>query len=761
MKALPDTSPDQQGETQDEKPNIDLQRLDAFGQSLARKRSEAIKARAASGIEQIWREDEEFYEGIDDANRGEERLTWRSKPPGMVDVSRSRNSETQSTLFMGITGPFVDAGSARISDMLFPTDEPSWSLDTTPIPDLIAASKGEYTPGMLRAANMQANGDPRRAAEMLAESQQNAQAELEEAKAKAKAASKRIEDWLEESQWHAQGRLVIEDAARVGTGVMKGPVPKVCRRVAWMPEDVEQQQPAQVHIKQTIKPESRRISYWDFYPDDTCGENIHNGSSIWERDQFSKRQVRALKNDPDCIPEQIEKVLREGPHKAKSEYEHVGEVSSELAATQTYEVWFFTGTAEKEDIEAAGCSCEDADDPHIDVHLMMINNSVVKVTKTLLEYSTFFYDVMVWQKRANHWTGIGLARRIRPAEKLLVAAVRHLSDNAGAAAGPMLLFREGIIYPADGNVCIKPRKAWRIPSTADESITPDKAIGYLKIDMMVNELMTIIELAIRFAELLSGMPLLMQGQPSTSMPDTLGGQQLFHENASVTARRLAKLFDDRINEPQLQRHYEWLLRYGDDPDEKGDFNINATGSPALVDRALQNQELVNLGMLVLDPRYGLDPERWAAEYLKSRKLDVKSFQYDDDERKDLMQKLAQGTEDNSVELAKIRDETQRWTKAIDVKLEQYKLASETDEAQKDRTLQVLLTTLEHELKSAEMAGQRVINTEKLKAALAQTTMRLNTQSRLAGMSSAQKAPEVATPAMEPPGRAPAGEAFQK
>jgi hypothetical protein len=57
-------------------------RLDALGESLAQSRSDAINAREQSGIEQQWIEDEEFYQGIDDANRNEHSNAWRTKPPG-------------------------------------------------------------------------------------------------------------------------------------------------------------------------------------------------------------------------------------------------------------------------------------------------------------------------------------------------------------------------------------------------------------------------------------------------------------------------------------------------------------------------------------------------------------------------------------------------------------------------------------------------------------------------------------------------------
>ena len=49
----------------------DLQEPDrsSFLISLLAKRKEAITARQASGIEHEWQEDDEHYNGIDDANR--------------------------------------------------------------------------------------------------------------------------------------------------------------------------------------------------------------------------------------------------------------------------------------------------------------------------------------------------------------------------------------------------------------------------------------------------------------------------------------------------------------------------------------------------------------------------------------------------------------------------------------------------------------------------------------------------------------------
>ena len=52
-----------------------IARINALGVSLAKKRDKAVNHRKSTGIEATWTEDEEFYQGIDDANREELKIT--------------------------------------------------------------------------------------------------------------------------------------------------------------------------------------------------------------------------------------------------------------------------------------------------------------------------------------------------------------------------------------------------------------------------------------------------------------------------------------------------------------------------------------------------------------------------------------------------------------------------------------------------------------------------------------------------------------
>ena len=61
-----------------------------FVQTLLSRRSEAIAGRAGSGIEEEWTEDEEHYQGIDDANRAYQNANqlFRGRKAAMIGTAK-------------------------------------------------------------------------------------------------------------------------------------------------------------------------------------------------------------------------------------------------------------------------------------------------------------------------------------------------------------------------------------------------------------------------------------------------------------------------------------------------------------------------------------------------------------------------------------------------------------------------------------------------------------------------------------------------
>lgn len=709
---------------EEEAPQADTTRLDALGEMIARKRIEAIEGRAKSGIETDWREDQEYYEGIDAAVEGRSDSAWTTKPPGLSEISSS--SAPRSKVFVNITRPYVDAASARLADMLLPTDERNFACEPTPVPDsLDGMSRGELMPEH-QAQLASAFPDPK----MFAQAAQKAQAEakkmISEANDKAKKAEDQIDDWFIECQYYAEVRKSIENSARIGVGIIKGPCPVKRKSTAYFSD----QAGGRMVMKEEIKPGSVSVDPRNLFPDPACGEDVHEGSYVIERDTLTRKKLGDLKGLPGYIESQIDLCLSEGPQKQTA----TGEMR-DSENEDAFEVWHYYGLIDAEDMEAAGCACEPG--KTVDAILTLVNDRVIKAARNPMDTGEFPYDVFPWQRREGSWAGIGVARQIRTPQRMVNAAARNMMDNAGVSGGGMFVMKVGAITPADGSYEIRGRKLWYLNEGADEEDVR-KAFTYIDIPIRQQELSNIIQFGLKMAEDVTGMPLLLQGQQGKA-PDTLGGMQMLNNNANSVLRRLARTFDDRITEPHVRRYYNWLLQYGDD-DLKGDLQIYARGSSALVERDAQANVIMGLVQMSLNPIFGLSPARTVKKALSSFRLDPADFEVTEEEQARFQQMSKNRPPDPAVQVAQI----------------------EAQQRDKDRQVDIVIARLEQQVEMAKADGKNAVDLEKIKAILAESAMELKTQKELAVASHYAdiRSAQVATPPTEPPGRAPNGQAYQ-
>lgn len=698
-----------------EAPVINADRLQAFAQALVKRRQEAIQGRQQTGIEDQWREDQEYYDGVDDANRAESRYLKGASLNAPLTSVQQDTAETRSSVFLNITGPYVDAASARVADMLLPTDDRNWSIKPTPIPELAQAME-DQTPFQPKGPDGQPAVDGQGQPVQVTRAAY-AQQILDQAQDRAERAQTRIDDWLTECQYHAQGRELIQDATRVGSGVLKGPFPKKTKERAFFRDG----QAAELRIEEKLQPASKRISCWDLFPDAACGESIHNGSFIFERDRVSAKQLRALKGTPGYIDSEIDEVLAQGPQHSSDSPSPEHPVGDE----EKFDIWYYTGVATKDDLEAAGVAMDDG--TSTSALVTMVNDRLIKAALDPLDTDTFPYDVMPWKKKPGMPWGDGVARQIRTAQRMLNAGVRNMMDNAGMSAGPMLVINQRVLEPSDGKWKLSLRKIFKVKS---DQVVEDvsKAFAAINIPSMQAELMAIIQFALKIAEDVTGLPLLMQGQQGKA-PDTVGGMTILNNNASTVLRRIAKLFDDYITEPHIRRYYQFLLEHGPDDSEKGDMVIDARGSSSLVERDLQNQLIQQLLPLSGNPIYGIDPKKAMSEYLKVQHLDPKRVEYDDQAWEKIVAGLAQqakkgsGNGESAVQAAQIKEQgaTAR---------QQSEQNFEAQQNQQDRDNKVVLAMITAKLADADLSSVERQVLEKIKADLGKTAMQLRTEKEL-------------------------------
>jgi hypothetical protein len=579
-------------------------------QNLLAKRREAIAGRAGSGIEEEWTEDEEHYQGIDDANRAFQsaNMLYRSRSKALLSGQQQGQQPTRSVVFLNITRPYVDAASARVADMLLPTDDRAWEIKATPLPTL---SQLQLTK-LAEAMRMPSTDAVQEAMEQQAQLAQEAATKMQKA----------IEDPLVESNWHGEVRQVIEDAARCGSGVLKGPFP-VMRTVRMTRQDPVTQLKTQFKVDE-IKPGSKRIDFWNFFPDPACGENIHAGSFTFEREYIGKRQIMDLLKDESYDRAELLAVLREGPAKTRE-----GTESVYRHGDDEFEMWIFHGHCMRQQLAAMGVELDEGAEEQLPAMAVMMNDRLVKAVLSPLESGEFPYDVLAWQRRPGMPWGIGVSRQIRTVQRMLVASTRAMMDNSGLSAAPQVVISNGIT-PVDGVYTLRPGKLWRAEAGSD---VPDvtKAFASFTVTSVQNELMNIINFALKMAEDTTGMPAMLQGIRGDA-PQTLGGMQMQNNNATSVLRRLAKRFDDYMTRPHIQRYFDWMMSYSDDDNIKGDFEIEVRASSALVERDAQQQFLMSLLQASANPVYDLDPAKLAAELCRGQRLDPKNFQLTEEQK---------------------------------------------------------------------------------------------------------------------------------
>ncbi|MDR3015199.1 MAG: hypothetical protein LBV56_07140 [Delftia acidovorans] len=581
-----------------------------FVLTLLSKRREAIAGRASSGIEEEWTEDEEHYQGIDDANRSFQNANqlYRSRKMAIVGGQPKQQGPARSVVFLNITRPYTDAASARVADMLLPTDDRAWEIKPTPLPRLSG-------PQLTMLAQAMGATDPAAVHEQMA-------AQAGQAKEAAERMQQAIEDPLVESNWHGEVRQVIEDSARIGSGVLKGPFP-VTRTVRMTRKNPATGLTEFIKVDE-IKPGSKRIDVWNFFPDPACGENIHNGSYTWEREHIGRRQIKEMAADPSYETAELLAALREGPSRTREGTEAVYRPGED-----EFEMWIFYGHCAREHLARLGVEMEEGDEDRVPTMAVMINDRLVKVVLSPQDDGEFPYDVLAWQRRPGMPWGVGISRQIRTAQRMLNGSARAMMDNAGLSASPQIVIGNGIT-PQDNSFSLRPGKVWRAEADADASDVR-AAFNAFVVPSVQAPLMNIINFALKMAEDTTGMPAMLQGIRGDA-PNTLGGMQMQNNNATSVLRRLAKRFDDYMTRPHIQRYFDWMMTYSDDESIKGDFQIDVRASSALVERDAQQQFLMTLLQVSANPIYELDPAKLAAELCKGQRLDPTNFQYTDEQK---------------------------------------------------------------------------------------------------------------------------------
>ena len=453
-----------------------------------------------------------------------------------------------------------------------------------------------------------------------------------------------------------------------------------------------------------------------------------------------------------------------------------------------FEVWHFYGKIPRADFEAANdgqdYQPDQAADPDgkpgrdaVDAVVTLVNDTVIRAVLNPLLSGRMPFHVFTWSRRAGHWAGIGVAEQVAIPQIMLNSATREMFNNAAKSSGAHVVMDEEAVEPAipgDYRMGVGD-KLWllRKGSGVDDV---RKVFASFEWPNTTPQLMTLIEFSLKMFEEASSIPLITQGQSGKTTPDTFSGQQLQDNNAMQLLRDVGFRLNDQITTPLVVQFYEWLLIDETIPDEeKGDYQVDASGALAIIEKALNDQRLPMLIEMSLNPAFGLNPRLCVEGAIRAWRMVPAQFQYTEAEREEMAKRPP--PKDPAIEAAEIRAQSAEKIAQSHDQLLTVKTKADTDrdaeyvnsQARRDATmaqakmeelaLRERIANLEYQTKMIEFATRKQISLDQAKVELAKETMGIRAQMALAGADG--EGPQVTEPPNEPQGRAPDGRAFQQ
>lgn len=609
--------------------------LDRLYALFTQMRDKWVQARATlTDVEKRWRKNTDLYYGDNINTPNEFENTLRNGPP-----ARKAQDGNRSRVVINIVRPKVDQAISRMCEILFPVDDRNWGLKPTPLPEL-ATMVGNDTPTV----------DPMTGQPTGLTANDEADAIMQAAKEACEGMERSIDDSLTECHYNGECRKGIDDGVRLGTMILHGPFPSRQSSKVWLPQANGMQM---LQINESIVPASERLDPWDVFFDPSCGNDHQNGRGFFVRRMVTRKQLRKLVGIPGYDEEAIREVLRQEPKRIRVTE---GRVVRDMVREDSYEMWTYHGEIEPDEMEMLSSR---TGDPLTDVEfgvLVIVNDKVIGAIESWVPDKTLPVDVWCWRKRDDSPFGYGLPDELEQQQRVVNAAWRQVMDNGRTSLGGQIVIKKGMIIPQNGSYEITPNKVWLAKDELDDVRA---AMTTFEFASHLEELLAIANSAMQYADMETGMPQLMGGERG-SAPETVGGMVMLYNNANSVLRMRVKLYDDNITRPHLERYYDWKMANDPDPAIKGDFEIDARGSTALIERDIQNQALLNLAAITNNPRYipHLKEREELKAILKAFKVDPESMMKPEDQVKQEMDAAAQQgmPEDPRIAAAQIKAE---------------------------------------------------------------------------------------------------------
>lgn len=519
----------------------------------------------------------------------------------------------KSRAYVKITRKKANSWEARLSALLFPTDDENWDIRPTPVPSLNETAKNAVAQAeqQVQAANQ--NPDPTQAAQQAQQAQatlteaQMAKDAMQEALKRGMAMRQEMKDQLVECDYASEARMVIRDAVRLGTGILKGPLAGDKARGEWL---LMQDGTYQYNRESDPAPIFKWVDPWSYFPD-MSAIRPEDREFEFERHLWSAKDLKRLVRERGFNREAVKQIVEDrtpGFVLNDSSLNYLTSLRAINGSTDAikdrYVGWEYHGPLTCQDIaivlramgrEDDAVAYEEKDDPLIELRVIcyFCDGKVLKLAATYpLDSGESLYSLFTFEESEASLFGYGIPEIMADSQKSMNGAWRMALDNAALSVGPQIFIDRDVVEPANRDWTLTPRKIWykrKGAGIAQGTVLETKAI-----ENNVKEIMNIVELSRRFIDDETALPVQAEGELTDNPNITATATNFMSMASNITFRRVVKNFDDGITTTCIRRLYDWNMQHNTREEIKGDMKVDARGSSALLQRELQSQMLLNV-----------------------------------------------------------------------------------------------------------------------------------------------------------------------
>jgi hypothetical protein len=499
-----------------------------------------------------------------------------------------------STIYMMITSNKCRAASSWLRDTLVTaSDDKPWTIEPTALPDLPPNEvEGIMAQAQAEVEQLYLNGTPptdQQVRERLLEMKDMALSHLKDlAKRTAERMEVKMEDQLQEGNWSKSFSEFLDDITTFPSAFIKGPIIRKRPKLKWIPT-----QDGQYTLEQNeeLVMEWERVDPFNIYPSADASD-VNQGDLI-ERHKLSRADLQAMIGVEGYSEGAIRAVLETYGKGGLRDWIYVdmNKASAEGKSTmgvqqnpsKLIDALQFWGSVQGQLLLDWGMSADDVPDPLAEypVEAWIIADWVIKAVINPDPLGRRPYYKASYEEVPGAYWGNSVADLCRDAQDVCNATARALVNNMSIASGPQVVYNIDRLPQGENITQMYPWKVWQV--TSDPLAGSAPPMQFFQPSSLSQELMAVFEKFSILADEYTGIPRYMTGDsPAGGAGRTASGMSMLMSNAGKAIKQVVANIDGNVISPVIERLYYYNMRYGTDPDLKGDINIVARGAVSLI-----------------------------------------------------------------------------------------------------------------------------------------------------------------------------------